>query len=216
MRSKFDEQLELLHKEMILMGSMCENAIALAARGLLENDKALCAKVGELSSGIDHKEREIEGMCIKLLMQQQPVAGDLRVISSALKMVTDMERIGDQSADISEIAKVMQIPPFEDISIIRKMAESVIKMVTDSIDAFVKRNEDAAYDVIKYDDVVDACFTEAKNYLISRLSEIGGEGDYLLDILMIVKYFERIGDHAANIAKWVIFGITGRQEVTSE
>lgn len=212
MRSKFDEQLELLNKEMIEMGCLCESAIALSAKALDTGDVATASKVPELSQQIDQKEREIEALCMKLLLQQQPVAKDLRVISSALKMITDMERIGDQSADIAEIITMANIAAGDDTLKIHDMALAVIKMVTDSVDAFVKKNTKAANEVIKYDDVVDRYFNEIKNILIERFSMPETDGEYALDLLMIAKYFERIGDHAVGIAQWVLFSITGSRE----
>lgn len=212
MRSKFDQQLEQLNKEMITMGAMCENAIALSAKALDSGDVATASRVPELSAQIDQKEREIEGLCMKLLLQQQPVAKDLRVISSAMKMVTDMERIGDQSADIAEIITMANISANDDTLHIREMALAVIKMVTDSIDAFVKKNIKTAKEVIAYDDVVDGYFDTLKKTLIERFSKPETDGEYALDLLMIAKYFERIGDHAVNIAEWVLFSITGSKE----
>lgn len=209
MRSRFDEQLAQLNTEMIRMGAQCENVIAMSAKALLEGDTALAAEVPELSARIDRCERDIEGMCLKLLLQQQPVAGDLRVISSALKMVTDMERIGHQSADIAEIITMAHIAASDDTLPIHAMAEAAIKMVTQSIDAFVRKDTAAARAVIGYDDVVDECFDRIKAALIERFSKPETDGEYALDLLMIAKYFERIGDHAVNIAKWVLFSITG-------
>lgn len=212
MRSKFDEQLELLNSEMIKMGALCENAIALSAKALVNSDLEIAAKVPEISAQIDEKEREIEGLCLKLLLQQQPVARDLRVVSSALKMVTDMERIGDQSADIAEIISMENIFASDDSLYIHDMAVSVIKMVTDSIDAFVKKDETLAREVIAYDDIVDDYFNKVKKMLIKSLTKPEADGEHALDLLMIAKYFERIGDHAVNIANWVLFSITGSRE----
>lgn len=211
MRSKFDEQLELLHRELITMGAMCENAIAMSAKALTEGDLPLAEKVPEITSEIDRKERDIEAMCMRLLLQQQPVAADLRVISSALKMVTDMERIGDNSGDIAEIITMANISASIDTLNIKAMAAAVIRMVTDSIDAFVKRDIALAKQVIDYDDVVDGHFNEVKKLLIELLGKSGTNGEYALDLLMIAKYFERIGDHAVNIAQWVLFSITGKK-----
>ena len=212
MRFRFDEQLDLLNKELITMGALCENAIAMSAKALTKEKPALAEKVSELSSQIDHKEREIETMCLKLLLQQQPVAKDLRVVSSALKMVTDMARIGDQSADIAEIVTLANIHATKDTQIIDDMSVAVIKMVTDSIDAFVKKDVQMARAVIEYDDVVDAFFDKVKKMLIDLFSKPETDGEYAIDLLMIAKYFERIGDHAVNIAKWVLFSLTGNKE----
>lgn len=212
MRSRFDEQLEQLNKEMITMGALCENAIAMAAKALADGDSKLAQSVPEYSALIDHKEREIETLCLKLLLQQQPVAKDLRAISSALKMITDMKRIGDQSADIAEITALANTKLSNDTDDIRNMALSVIKMVTDSIDAFVKQNTSIAKAVIAYDDVVDGYFNKIKRTLIDRFSMPETDGEQTIDLLMTAKYFERIGDHAVNIAGWVIFSITGNRE----
>lgn len=165
MRSKFDEQLELLHKELIEMGALCENAIAMATKALTEGDMKIASKVPELSTKIDRQERDIESMCMKLLLQQQPVAKDLRVIYSALKMVTDMERIGDNSGDIAEIVTMANITATDNIEYIPDMARATIKMVTDSIDAFVKRDMELAQAVIAYDDVVDGFLMKLKQAL---------------------------------------------------
>ncbi len=212
MRLIFDEQLDILKKELITMGAFCENAIAKSAKALTEGNPALAKAVPDLSVQIDHKEREIETMCLKLLLQQQPVAKDLRVVSSALKMVTDMARIGDQSADIAEIITLANIHATDDTQIIHGMSVAVIKMVTDSIDAFVKRDMEMAKAVIDYDDVVDSFFDKIKKILIELFSKPETDGEYAIDLLMIAKYFERIGDHAVNIAKWVLFSLTGNKE----
>lgn len=210
MRSKFDEQLDLLHKELISMGTLCENAIAMSAKALEEGNPAAAREVFDRAAGIDQKERDIENMCMRLLLQQQPVARDLRVISSALKMVTDMERIGNNSGDIAEIVTMGHILKFHDKLNLPDMALATIKMVTDSIDAFVRNDRELARAVIAYDDVVDRHFDRVKERLIRLLQESGTDGEYAFDLLMIAKYFERIGDHAVNIAGWVLFSILGR------
>ena len=212
MRKTFDEQLMQLNREMITMGSLCEKVIAMAAKSLLEGDKELAAKVVHSDSEIDQKEREIEAMCLKLLLQQQPVARDLRIVSSALKMITDMERIGDQSADIAEIVTVADLTASDDTMHIGNMARAAIKMVTGAVDAFVSRDVRAAVEVIKYDDVVDDLFNKVKHELLESLHTSTEKAEYALDLLMIAKYFERIGDHATNIAEWVVFSITGRHD----
>lgn len=209
MRSIFDEQLSLLNDELIAMGSLCEEGIALASKALSEGDGKLAKKVSAIEKQIDQKERDIESLCLKLLLQQQPVARDLRQISSALKMITDMERIGDQAEDIAEIITFLNGRiPFSTLPI-REMEAATIKMVTDSIDAYVKKDMELAKAVKKYDDVVDDCFVRIKSELITAISENPNDGEYALDLLMIAKYFERIGDHAVNIAEWVIFSIIG-------
>lgn len=212
MRQNFDRQLELLHKDLITMGAHCEKAISLAARALARGSEKDAEEVSVLSAEIDQKERDIETMCMKLLLHQQPVASDLRVISSALKMVTDLERIGDNSCDIAEIVTMGNIPASGDTLGIQDMAEAVKRMVTDSIDAFVKRDISLAKSVIEYDSIVDGHFNRIKTVLIERIGKADADGEYALDLLMTAKYFERIGDHAEGIAKWVLFSITGSKE----
>ncbi|MDD5917034.1 MAG: phosphate signaling complex protein PhoU [Clostridiales bacterium] len=211
MRSRFDMQLHELNSELIKMGALCESAIAMSAKALLDGDTELAARVLEFDSEIDQKERDIESRCMKLLLQQQPVARDLRTVSSALKMITDMERIGDQSADIAEIVTMANIKASDETLHIGEMARAVMKMVTDSVDAFVKRDTSLAHSVIGYDDVVDGLFDDVKKALTVRFQS-GGQMEYALDLLMIAKYFERIGDHAVNIAEWVIYSVTGNKE----
>ena len=212
MRSRFDEQLALLNKELIEMGALCEQVIALAAQSLTEGDTALAARVSPLDEEIDRKEREIESLCLKLLLQQQPVARDLRQISAALKMITDMERIGDQAEDIAEIVAFLGGRGTEDSELLRDMARSTIRMVSGSVDAYVKRDVPLAEKVIAEDDVVDDYFARVKKALISRIAADPTDGEFALDVLMIAKYFERIGDHAVNIAEWVIFSVTGEHK----
>ena len=209
MRNRFDEQLALLNRELIEMGALCEEVIALAAKALTGGDRALAAKVAPLDSEIDQKERTIESLCLKLLLQQQPVASDLRQISAALKMITDMERIGDQAEDIAEIVSFLDGRSAENEELLREMATATIKMVTESVDAYVKRDTILAEKVVSDDDTVDDLFDRFKRKLIDRIAEDPADGEYALDLLMIAKYFERIGDHAVNIAEWVIFSVTG-------
>lgn len=211
MRARFDEQLAELNSELIEMGALCENVIGMAANALLNGDMQLAAAVAEDDSEIDQKTRDIETLCMKLLLQQQPVARDLRAISSALKMITDMERIGDQSADIAEIVMTAHITASDETLHIGEMARAVIKMVTESVDAFVRRDIDLARAVIAYDDVVDGLFDKVKQALAERLKN-GEEMESALDLLMIAKYFERIGDHATNIAEWVLYSVTRKRE----
>ena len=209
MRSRFDQQLALLNRALIEMGALCEEVIALAAKALLTGDVSLAEKVAPLDREIDQKERSIESQCLKLLLQQQPVARDLRQISAALKMITDMERIGDQAEDIAEIVCTVPRHGPETMDIVRKMATSAIQMVTESIEAFVKSDIMLARKVVSDDDIVDGCFDRVKEALIARIAADPGDGEYAVDLLMIAKYFERIGDHATNIAEWVIFSVTG-------
>ena len=200
MRTRFDEQLSQLNTELIKMGALCEEVIALAVDALTKADAKLAKTVAPVDEKIDQKERDIEALCLKLLLQQQPVARDLRQISAALKMITDMERIGDQAEDIAELIRFLPPKPIEQGELLRKMARAVIKMVTESIDAFVKHDIMIAKAAIADDDTVDAYFDSVKN---------PQDGAFALDLLMIAKYFERIGDHAVNIAEWVIFSVTG-------
>ena len=209
MRNRFDEQLFELNREIIEMGAMCEEAIASAARALSTGDMALAAKVCENSSAIDQMERDIEGRCMKLLLHQQPVARDLRQISAALKMITDMERIGDQAEDIAEIVTFLNGRTMKGVELIEDMARETIKMVTESVDAFVKKDVVLAEQVIIHDDVVDTFFNEMKCGIIKLIAENPDDGEFALDLLMISKYLERIGDHAVNIAEWVIYSVTG-------
>lgn len=199
----------LLNKKMIEMGAECENIISLAVNALLEGDVSGAKRAKEQGHSIDQLEREIESVCLKLLLQQQPVAKDLRVISAALKMITDMERIGDQAEDIAEIIGFLNGRTGRECHDIRLMAEATIKMVTDSIDAYVKQDLQLAKSVSDYDDVVDDAFDRVKQTLIRMITENTTDGEYALDLLMIAKYFERIGDHAVNIAEWVEFSVTG-------
>ena len=212
MRNRFDEQLESLNNSLIRMGALCESAIANATKALLEGDRTLAGRAIEADSEIDQAEREVESLCLKLLLQQQPVARDLRQISSALKMITDMERIGDQAQDIAEIVTFLKGRTAEHDDILCQMARATISMVTESVDAFVKHDTIKAEAVLAADDTVDAYFRQVKQALISRIAADPADGEYALDLLMIAKYFERIGDHATNIAEWVIFSITGQHK----
>ena len=209
MRSRFDEQLALLNRELIEMGALCERVIALSVKALEAGDAKLAASVAPVDAEIDQKERTIESLCLRLLLQQQPVARDLRQISAALKMITDMERIGDQAEDIAEIISFIDGHTSENDTLMREMAKAVIQMVTESVDAYVKHDIALAEKVIADDDIVDDYFDSVKKKLIGSIARNPGDGEYALDILMIAKYFERIGDHATNIAEWVIFSITG-------
>lgn len=213
MRTRFEEQLTRLNAELIDMGTLIEHAIVESTQALGARDAVRARTVMALDRDIDQKEREIESQCLKLLLQQQPVARDLRVISSALKMISDMERIGDQAADIAEITKYIQHHRNEHLKSrlhIHAMAAAAVKMVTDSIDSFVKKDLALARSVMAYDDVVDKLFDEVKQELIELISEKSADGELCVDFLMIAKYLERIGDHAVNIAEWVEFSITGR------
>ena len=209
MRSQFDQQLAQLHRELIEMGALCEEVIALSSQALTEGDASLARRVAPLDRDIDRKERDIENLCLRLLLHQQPVAGDLRRISAALKMITDMERIGDQADDIAEIVLYLEDVPAESHELLRKMAEAAIGMVSDSVDAYVRQDVALAEKVIADDDTVDAYFDKVKQALIRRITDDPAEGGTALELLMIAKYLERIGDHATNIAEWVEFSVTG-------
>ena len=209
MRSKFDQQLAALNQELTEMGATCAQAIGLAAQALEQQDVALAAPVGQLEVQTNEQERTIEALCLKLLLQQQPVARDLRQISAALKMITDMERIGDQADDIAEIVLYLEGVPAESHALLRKMAEAAIGMVSDSVDAYVRQNVALAEQVIAADDTVDDYFEKVKQALIRRIAADPEEGGTALGLLMIAKYLERIGDHATNIAEWVEFSVTG-------
>ena len=209
MRNKFDEQLEFLNVELIKMGALCEDAIAMSIKALLEDNDALIEKVFVADHEIDQMERDIETLCMRLLLQQQPVARDLRIISAALKMVSDMERIGDQASDIAEISKYIRTVGKIENDDIYEMAKATITMVTNSIDSFVKRDIVLAKQVVESDDIVDALFDKIKKELITMIGNKSIDGEYCIDLLMIAKYFERIGDHATNIAEWVEFSLTG-------
>ncbi|OIP44976.1 MAG: phosphate transport system regulatory protein PhoU [Fibrobacteres bacterium CG2_30_45_31] len=210
MRTHFDIQLETLNNEIIEMGALVEQAMSNAVDALLHQSVDLAQKNIDFDKDIDQKMKEIESLCLKLLLSQQPVARDLRLISAALKMVSDLERIGDQCADISEI--VLTLPPGADtnhLNLIPRMASATKKMVSESVDAFVNRDMTLARSVCDYDDVVDNLFNEVRRDLISKIRDNLEDGDCIIDLLMIAKYFERIGDHSVNVAKWVIFSITG-------
>ncbi|HZJ57634.1 MAG: phosphate signaling complex protein PhoU [Clostridiales bacterium] len=212
MRSRFDAQLDILNNSLISMGALCENAIASAVKALLHNDMSLSKKAIETEVELDQMEKDIERLCLRLLLQHHPVAGDLRLISAALKMITDMERIGDQAADIAEIVAYVDLTDNINKVRIADMAKATIKMVTESIDAFVKRDLKVAEDVIDYDDVVDDLFNKIKDDAIALITENPEYGEQFVDIVMIAKYLERIGDHATNIAEWVVFSITGEHK----
>lgn len=210
MRDKYQEDLEKLNANILKMGKMIEIAIESTVITLMGRDVQAAATVSENDEAIDKMEREIEALCMKLLLQQQPVATDLRVITAALKMVTDMERIGDHAADIAEL--VLQIPDckYNKMDTITEISTQIIKMIHDSVDSFIQRNYDKAQIVIAQDDIVDNLYHEIKSDLIQKIKKTD-DGEQILDYLLIARYFERIGDHATNIAKWVVFAITGKK-----
>ena len=209
MREHYHRQLEQLHEELIQMGSLCQEAIASAATALQECSPEMAERVRRIEEDIDRKERDVEGRCLKLLLQQQPVARDLRQISAAMKMITDMERIGDQAEDIVEIIPFMNAHPDEKFPKIREMAKAAQSMVTEAVDAYVDQDLELARKVMAHDDVVDDYFAQVKNGIIDIIAAEPSQGEYALDLLMIAKYFERIGDHCTNIAEWVEFSVTG-------
>ena len=211
MRNRFDQQLEKLNTELINMGALCEDAMTCAVRAIFDKDETLIEKAEERERQIDQLERDIENLCMRLLLQQQPVAKDLRRISAALKMITDMERIGDQTSDIAEIiisAKYENVA--QDIDLIGAMATGVSTMVRDSVVAYVEKDLELARKVMASDDKIDAYFDEIRDKMIAYIkAEHGEQGNRIFDLIMVTKYLERIGDHATNIAEWVEFSITG-------
>lgn len=210
MRNGFDKQLDELNNNMMLMGTLIEQAIELAIGALVNRDMDKAKQAIAFDDQIDEQEKKIERLCLKLLLQQQPVAKDLRIISSALKMITDMERIGDHASDISEITLVLDKEgEVTLLTSIREMAKETTQMVIKSVEAFVARDIELARNVIKQDDKVDTLFTELKSEIIRLINKSEEDGELATDLLMIGKYFERIGDHATNIAEWVEFSITG-------
>jgi len=208
MRNQFDQQLEKLHEELIQMGATCEDAISAAAEALLRQDTTLADAAEEAERDLDRREREVENLCLKLLLQQQPVAGDLRQISAALKMISDLERIGDQAADIAELAREMELPE-QNVPHIADMTELVIAMVTGSVDSFVREDLELVQQVYEMDDRVDACFEQIRDELIRLIAADAAYGRQGLDLMMVAKYLERIGDHATNVAEWVEYSLTG-------
>ena len=214
MRTRFDTELDNLNSDMIAMGALCENAISEAMQSLFTADKAAAQRTIQEDREIDRKDKDIEALCLRLLLQQQPVARDLRVISSALKMITDMERIGDQAADIAELIRHMHLTPVSrQNKHLAGMADAAKKMVTESIDAFVKKDAALATKVLADDDLVDSLFLKLRRDIIEMIAADPGCGEEAVDVLMIAKYLERIGDHATNIAEWVLFSITGTHEL---
>jgi len=210
-RSRFDHQMQVLNNDLIEMGALIEAAIASSIKALKEQDIDLARQVVQDDAVINRKERDIESLCLRLLLQQQPVARDLRLISAALKMITDMERIGDQAADIAEISVFLsEQPHIAEMNDIPRMGEATAKMVTQAIDAFVEKNLNLALSVIAYDDVVDDLFNQIKLELIELIRDNHDAAQQALDLMMITKYLERIGDHAVNVAEWVVFSITGQ------
>ena len=212
MRIQFDQQMERLHVELIRIGSLCEEGIALSAKALQEKNPAFLQRIAAVEVEIDDKEREIEDLCMRLILQQQPVARDLRFISAAMKMILDMERIGDQAADIADLAPYIVENNSQSKVHIGDMALATVKMVTDSVEAFVKTDVDLAEQVIAADDEVDGLFNQIKEELMQLIYSREIDAKASMDLLMAAKYFERIGDHAVNIAEWVEFSISGQHK----
>lgn len=217
MRSKFDEQLQVLNREMIEMGQKIVKSIARSIEALTDKNVDLAQRIMESDIEIDRYQKKIEGICFDLLIQQQPVARDLRTVTAAMKMVTDMERIGDHAADISEMTILMgDNSRIDQYSHIKKMSSETMLMLNHSIEAYVEKNIEKAKEVIEHDDVVDELFSEAKKDIISLILNNPKEGEEATDLLMVAKYFERIGDHATNIAEWVIFSLNNGEQAGEE
>lgn len=214
MRSRFDKELSELNNELINMGTMIEQAIQIAVNALVNQDVEKAKVAMDYDVEIDKKEKDIENICYKLLLHQQPVAGDLRLITAALKMISDMERIGDHATDISELTIVMAKKKYvKNLEHIRSMAKETMLMVIDSLQAYVDKDLHKAKAVIDHDDIVDDLFCIVKNEIINIIHVNPDDGEQAADLLMVAKYFERIGDHATNIAEWVIFSIIGHRDV---
>ena len=212
MRAEYDRQLRELEEELFDMGSMCQQAVAFSGAVLSGDDETLREQVCSLEMEIDKKDRQIENICTGLLLRQTPVAGDLRFVSAALKIVSDMERIGDQAADIAELSRYISEKPLLEKVHISDICCVVMNMVTDSVEALVKKDEILARKVIGDDDIADELFVRIKEELVSLIQENRTEPQEILDLLMAAKYFERVGDHAVNIAEWVEFIVTGMHD----
>lgn len=210
MREYYTAQLETLNTNMIQMGALCEDAISAAIQSLLEDDKTIAKKVADTELEIDQMERDIERQCMRLLLMQQPVATDLRVVSSALRMIADLERIGDQAFDIADITKSGSFQGFSGKVHIKEMAKAAIHMVTDSVDSYVKQDVQLAKHVAEEDDVVDELFQKVRRELAELIHTDQNASEQAMDLLMIAKYLERIGDHAVNVSEWVIYSVTGK------
>ena len=210
MREYYTAQLETLYTNMIQMGALCEDAISAAIQSLLEDDRTIAKKVADTELEIDQMERDIERQCMRLLLMQQPVATDLRVVSSALRMIADLERIGDQAFDIADITKSGSFQGFSGKVHIKEMAKAAIHMVTNSVDSYVKQDVQLAKRVTEEDDVVDELFLKVRRELAELIHTDQNASEQALDLLMIAKYLERIGDHAVNVSEWVIYSVTGK------
>ena len=212
-RNRFDEQLHTLNHELLEMGALIERAIRSATDALVKQDVEAALQAIAADKEVDQAERDIESLCLKLLLQQQPVARDLRLISSALKMITDMERIGDQASDIAELVIYLSREPYiKELTHLPQMAENAIRMVSGALDAYVRKDVVLAQEVMGMDDAIDALFVTVKDELIALIRHDAAAGSQAIDLLMIAKYYERIGDHAQNIAEWVEYALTGRHK----
>ena len=212
-RNRFDEQLHTLGHELLVMGALIERAIRSATDALVKQDVEAALQAIAADKEVDQAERDIEALCLKLLLQQQPVARDLRLISSALKMITDMERIGDQASDIAELVIYLSREPYiKELTHLPQMAENAIRMVTGALDAYVRKDVVLAQEVMGMDDAIDALFVTVKDELIALIRHDAAAGSQAIDLMMIAKYYERIGDHAQNIAEWVEYALTGRHK----
>ena len=213
MRNRFDQQLADLNTHLLEMGAMIEKSIENATQALIRQDVEAANAAIAMDHDVDQKEREIESLSLKLLLQQQPVARDLRLISSALKMITDMERIGDQASDIAELVIYLSKEPYiKELTHLPQMAENAIRMVTGALDAYVRKDVVLAQEVMGMDDAIDALFVTVKDELIALIRHDAAAGSQAIDLMMIAKYYERIGDHAQNIAEWVEYALTGRHK----
>lgn len=212
MRGKFEEQLETLNVELIKMGALCEHAIALASKSVFNYDETLVNMVKKSEADIDGKERDIEALCMNLILTQQPVATDLRYISAVLKIISDLERIGDQANEIAEITKILKGFKLENDVYLTQMSKAVVNMLTQSVESYVVKDEERAKRVIKTDDEVDELFVKIRQELIETIARKSLNSEVYVDYLMIAKYFERIGDHTVNVAQWVIYSISGKHE----
>ena len=213
MRNRFDEQLHTLNHELLEMGALIERAIRSATDALEKQDVEAALQAIAADKEVNQAERDIESLCLKLLLQQQPVARDLRLISSALKMITDMERIGDQASDIAELVIYLSKEPYrKELKHLPQMAENAIRMVTGALDAYVRKDVALAQEVMAMDDAIDALFVTVKDELIAHIRNDASAGSQAIDLLMIAKYYERIGDHAQNIAEWVEYALTGKHK----
>ena len=213
MRNRFDEQLQTLNHELLEMGALIERAIRSATDALVKQDVEAALQAIAADKEVDQAERDIESLCLKLLLQQQPVARDLRLISSALKMITDMERIGDQASDIAELVIYLSKEPYiKELTHLPQMAENAIRMVSSALDAYVRKDVVLAQQVMDMDDRIDTLFVTVKDELIALIRNDAAAGSQAIDLLMIAKYYERIGDHAQNIAEWVEYALTGRHK----